>query len=180
MCGRDAVLACEELTLRARGDLDRGRDREAALQLEAALSAALAELAGLGDARRPRRAPRRARGLRPGVGRRARAARGAARGALDAGAHGRGASASARAARALGGRRCAARARCSRRREWRGLSAQRAVRPLQRGSTASQLGHDVARRASPPPRASYGVGPIVTSASWPPAASVSAGRPATG
>ena len=34
---RDAVLACEELTLRARADLDRGRDREAALQLEAAL-----------------------------------------------------------------------------------------------------------------------------------------------
>ena len=46
MCGRDAVLACEELTLRARGDLDCGRDREAALQLEAALSAAVAELAG--------------------------------------------------------------------------------------------------------------------------------------
>jgi hypothetical protein len=46
LSGRDAVLACEELTLRARGDLDRGRDREAALQLEAALLAALAELAG--------------------------------------------------------------------------------------------------------------------------------------
>jgi hypothetical protein len=46
MAGRDAVLACEELTLRARADLDRGRDREAALQLEAALAAALAELAG--------------------------------------------------------------------------------------------------------------------------------------
>jgi hypothetical protein len=46
LSGRDAVLACEELTLRARADLDRGRDREAALQLEAALSAALAELAG--------------------------------------------------------------------------------------------------------------------------------------
>jgi hypothetical protein len=52
MSARDAILACEELTLRARGDLDRGRDREAALQLEAALAAALAELAGwreLGD-----------------------------------------------------------------------------------------------------------------------------------
>jgi hypothetical protein len=46
LSGRDAVLACEELTLRARADLDRGRDREAALQLEAALNAALAELAG--------------------------------------------------------------------------------------------------------------------------------------
>ena len=52
MSARDAVLACEELTLRARGDLDCGRHREAALQLEAALLAALAELAGwreLGD-----------------------------------------------------------------------------------------------------------------------------------
>lgn len=46
LSGRDAVLACEELTLRARGDLDHGREREAALQLEAALAAALAELAG--------------------------------------------------------------------------------------------------------------------------------------
>jgi hypothetical protein len=50
--GRDAVLACEELTLRARADLDRGRNHEAALQLEAALSAAVSELLGwvtLGD-----------------------------------------------------------------------------------------------------------------------------------
>ena len=46
MSGRDAILACEELTLRARGDLRHERDREAALQLEAALSAAVAELAG--------------------------------------------------------------------------------------------------------------------------------------
>ena len=46
MSGRDAILACEELTLRARGDLRQKRDREAALQLEAALSAAIAELAG--------------------------------------------------------------------------------------------------------------------------------------
>jgi hypothetical protein len=52
MAARDATLACEELTLRARADLDRGRDREAALQLEAALAAALAELVSwseLGD-----------------------------------------------------------------------------------------------------------------------------------
>jgi hypothetical protein len=41
--GRDAVLACEELALRARQDVDAGRRREAALQLEAALAAALAE-----------------------------------------------------------------------------------------------------------------------------------------
>lgn len=42
--GRDAVLACEELTLRARSDLDAGRLREGALQLRVALEAALAEL----------------------------------------------------------------------------------------------------------------------------------------
>jgi hypothetical protein len=42
--GRDAALACEELTLRARHDLDYGRVREAALQLRVALEAALAEL----------------------------------------------------------------------------------------------------------------------------------------
>lgn len=42
---RRAPLACEELALRARGDLDRGRHREAAVQLRAALDAALAELA---------------------------------------------------------------------------------------------------------------------------------------
>jgi hypothetical protein len=38
------VLACESLVLRARADLDAGRQREAALQLRAALDAALAEL----------------------------------------------------------------------------------------------------------------------------------------
>ena len=43
--GRQRVLACEELTLRARLDLDHGRDREAALQVLVALDAALAELA---------------------------------------------------------------------------------------------------------------------------------------
>jgi hypothetical protein len=42
--GRDQPLACEELTLRARLDLDAGRAREAALQLRVALEAAIAEL----------------------------------------------------------------------------------------------------------------------------------------
>jgi hypothetical protein len=42
--GRDAALACEELALRARADVDADRHREAALQLRAALEAALAEL----------------------------------------------------------------------------------------------------------------------------------------
>jgi hypothetical protein len=43
--GREQALACEELTLRARLDLDAGRSREAALQILIALDAALAELA---------------------------------------------------------------------------------------------------------------------------------------
>ena len=51
--GREVALACEELALRARGDLDHGRPREGALQLSVALEAALAELEGwreqLGD-----------------------------------------------------------------------------------------------------------------------------------
>ena len=46
LSARDVALACEELTLRARGDLESGRHPEAALQLEAALSAAVAELTG--------------------------------------------------------------------------------------------------------------------------------------
>jgi hypothetical protein len=42
--GRDSVLASEELALRARLDLEHGREREAALQVLVALDAALAEL----------------------------------------------------------------------------------------------------------------------------------------
>jgi len=45
LTGREPVLACEELALRARLDLDMGRDREAALQVMIALDAAIAELA---------------------------------------------------------------------------------------------------------------------------------------
>jgi hypothetical protein len=44
LTGRHAPLACEELALRARLDLDEGRMREAALQVLVALDAALAEL----------------------------------------------------------------------------------------------------------------------------------------
>ncbi len=44
LAGRDAALACEELALRARADVEAGRHREAALQLRAAFDAALAEL----------------------------------------------------------------------------------------------------------------------------------------
>jgi hypothetical protein len=42
--GRERALVCEELVLRARLDLDLGRDREAALQVLVGLDAALAEL----------------------------------------------------------------------------------------------------------------------------------------
>ena len=44
LSGRDVALACEELALRARGDLGAGRQREAAMQLHLALEAAVAEL----------------------------------------------------------------------------------------------------------------------------------------
>ena len=42
--GREQVMACEELVLRARADLEAGRPREAALQARIALEALLAEL----------------------------------------------------------------------------------------------------------------------------------------
>lgn len=44
LTAQDPVLACEELTLRARSDVDAGRWREAALQLRVALDATLGEL----------------------------------------------------------------------------------------------------------------------------------------
>ncbi len=46
LAGREEGLACEELALRARLDLDHERSREAALQVLVALDAAIAELAG--------------------------------------------------------------------------------------------------------------------------------------
>ena len=42
--GRERVDACETLLLRARADLDGGREREAALQLRVGLEALLVEL----------------------------------------------------------------------------------------------------------------------------------------
>ena len=74
--GRDVALACEELALRARGDLDHGRVREATLQLSVALDTALAEL----EVWREQLAPRldELATLRPGV---AAAAAAALRGA---------------------------------------------------------------------------------------------------
>lgn len=44
LTGRERALACEELVLRARLDLDEGRDREAGLQVRIAFECALAEL----------------------------------------------------------------------------------------------------------------------------------------
>ncbi len=51
--GREQVLACEELVLRARADLDSGRPREAALQARVALEGLLAEMAEMPGDRRP-------------------------------------------------------------------------------------------------------------------------------
>jgi hypothetical protein len=80
LSGRDVALACEELTLRARLDVDAGREREAALQLRAALEAALAELAGWRDVGGIAGRLDELRGLQPGVG---AAADAALRGGLE-------------------------------------------------------------------------------------------------
>ena len=67
LTGRQLALACEELALRARLDLDDGREREAALQLGIALDAALAELPGDLAASALTERLQELRGLRPGV-----------------------------------------------------------------------------------------------------------------
>jgi hypothetical protein len=74
LAGRDVALACEELTLRARLDVDEGREREAALQLRAALEAALAELASWSDVGGIAGRLDELRGLAPGIEAAARAA----------------------------------------------------------------------------------------------------------
>jgi hypothetical protein len=51
--GREGVLACEDLVLRARADLDAGRLREAALQARVGLESLLAELPEIPGGRRP-------------------------------------------------------------------------------------------------------------------------------
>ena len=80
LTGRQAALACEELVLRARLDLDAGHDRAAALQVSIALDAALAELPA--DPTAPALAERveELRGLHAGV---AAAAQAAPAGPLD-------------------------------------------------------------------------------------------------
>jgi len=63
LSGRESVLACEELVLRARMDLEGGRNREAALQARVALEALLAELPRRpGDRRHELEADRKAVG----------------------------------------------------------------------------------------------------------------------
>jgi hypothetical protein len=47
--GREQQLACEELVLRARADIEAGRPREAALQARVALEATIAEVSEAGD-----------------------------------------------------------------------------------------------------------------------------------
>lgn len=73
--GRKTALACEELVLRARLDVDAGRGREAALQVRIALESLLSEVEDLPDNRRAA-----LEGDREPVG---RAANAALRGALD-------------------------------------------------------------------------------------------------
>ncbi len=53
LSGRDELLACEELVLRARADVDSHRPREAALQARIALEAVLAELPSAVDPELP-------------------------------------------------------------------------------------------------------------------------------
>jgi hypothetical protein len=71
---RDAALACEELALRARVDVDADRRREAALQLEVALVAAIAELEPWTPRGDLSERIDELRGLQPGVQAAARAA----------------------------------------------------------------------------------------------------------
>jgi hypothetical protein len=82
LAARDAALACEELTLRARADLECGRQREAAIQLEAAVGTALAELEGWRAIAGIPRRMMELEGFRDGVAQAARAAR---EGRLDEG-----------------------------------------------------------------------------------------------
>jgi transposase len=74
LSGRDVALACEELALRARLDVDQEREREAALQLRTALEAGLAELASWRDVGGMAGRLDELEGLRAGVEAAARAA----------------------------------------------------------------------------------------------------------
>ena len=82
--GRDRPLVAESLALRARLDLDHGREREAALQLRVALEAGIAELEDAASADELAQRLAELREQRDAVG---AAANAALRGPLDAGAH---------------------------------------------------------------------------------------------
>jgi hypothetical protein len=75
LAARDVTLAAELLALRARLDLDHGRDREAALQLEAGLAAAVSELEGWRELHGMPARLDELRALAPGVAQAASAAR---------------------------------------------------------------------------------------------------------
>ena len=154
-----ARSSCEELALRAAADLDRGREREAALGLLVALDAALAELAA-----EPPQTARSAVGSRSSASQRDAVARRRPGGARPARSAARRCEtvefALGRIEAAL--RRARGRERLSGRRQ-------------QRGEHRLELGRRRPRAARTAARASYGVGPWVTIASWPPRASVSSG-----
>ena len=154
--GRDELLACENLVLRARLDLEQDRGREAALQLRVGLEALLRELADATSA-----------GVREDVAalteRRdaiVAAANAALRGELDDAETAVVRDGVARSERALRRRRAS-------------YSESSAASTAARSSTTSA---SIRTAAS----SSYGVGPLVMIASSPPDASVSCGRPATG
>jgi hypothetical protein len=80
LAGRDVALACETLALRARADLDNGREREAAMQAHLAIEAALAELQSYRDLSGMPDRLEELEGLRDGL---AAAANAALQGGLD-------------------------------------------------------------------------------------------------
>ena len=231
LAARDVTLAAELLSLRARLDLDHGRDREAALQLEAALAAAVSELEGWRELHGMSARLDELRSLSPGV---AQAASEARAGVLDepgrdAVAHALAASRPpcerARRARRSDAAGCGSRGGSLRGGLGRGRSsgaasadtvvgdARRAVALSSPASPAAPGYGNVIRARSPAPSdvdreqrsgpdrqdayappsssttsplsftaasASYGVGPCVTSATVPPAASVIWGSCAIG
>jgi hypothetical protein len=74
LAGRERLLVCEQLILRARSDLDAGHPRAAALQLLVALDAAVAELGSAATEASPGERMADLRGRREGVAQAAQAA----------------------------------------------------------------------------------------------------------
>ena len=166
---REAALASEELTLRARSDVDLGRPREAALQLLVALDAALAELAADPLAGVLAERLSELRGQREPV---AAAAQAALSGPLspehaDGGASSRWAGWRPRSEPG--------------RRPPRGSAPSRArPTPSPRAPAIASISSSTSPRQRPAARSSYGVEPCVMIAILPPASSVICGNWATG